>query len=89
MVLTIPSRSLVDPVSDDSCAFFELLGQSLVEMVKEGLVQGADINSFNIPLYFPYEDEVRNIIESEGSFSIENLNVFKVIGIHMTRITQT
>ncbi|KAM0063217.1 putative salicylate carboxymethyltransferase [Helianthus debilis subsp. tardiflorus] len=78
MVLTIPSRSLVDPASDDSCAFFELLGQSLVDMVKEGLVQGADINSFNIPLYFPCEDEVRNIIESKGSFSVENLNVFKV-----------
>ncbi|KAJ0507969.1 putative methyltransferase [Helianthus annuus] len=78
MVLTILSRSLVDPASDDSCASIDLLGQSLIDMVKEGLVKGEDINSFNIPLYFPCEDEVRDIIESEGSFSIENLTVFKV-----------
>ncbi|KAJ0507959.1 putative salicylate carboxymethyltransferase [Helianthus annuus] len=78
MVLTFPARSIVNPTSDDSCAFWELLGQSLIDMLKEGLVQGSNLNSFNIPLYFPCEDEVRNAIEYEGSFSLKNLNVFKL-----------
>ncbi|KAI7744322.1 hypothetical protein M8C21_032738 [Ambrosia artemisiifolia] len=78
MILTITSRSSVDPTSEDNCDLFELLGQSLIDMLKEGLVRGEDINSFNIPIYCPCVDEVRNIIESEGSFSIEDLNVFKI-----------
>ncbi|MFS7984140.1 putative methyltransferase [Helianthus anomalus] len=45
-------------------------------MLKE--VCGSNLNSFNIPLYFPCEDEVRNAIEYEGSFSLKNLNVFKL-----------
>ncbi|MFS7984148.1 putative jasmonate O-methyltransferase [Helianthus anomalus] len=76
MVLTFPARSIVNPTSDDSCAFWELLGQSLIDMLKE--VCGSNLNSFNIPLYFPCEDEVRNAIEYEGSFSLKNLNVFKL-----------
>ncbi|KAI3675052.1 hypothetical protein L1987_84634 [Smallanthus sonchifolius] len=78
MVLTIPARSIVDPTTDDCCALLELLGQSLVDMLKEGLVQESDIISFNVPVYFPCEDEIRNVIESEGSFSLETMNNFRV-----------
>ena len=34
MVLTILGRSISDPTSDDCCCFWELLAQSLVDMVK-------------------------------------------------------
>ncbi|KAI3696072.1 hypothetical protein L1987_79081 [Smallanthus sonchifolius] len=54
MVLTFPARSIVDPTSEDGSALMELLGQSLVDMLKEGLVQESDINSFNIPAYIPW-----------------------------------
>ncbi|XP_076891875.1 S-adenosyl-L-methionine:benzoic acid/salicylic acid carboxyl methyltransferase 3-like [Bidens hawaiensis] len=78
MILTFPGRRIVDPTSEDGSALFELLGQSLVDILKEGLVRGSDINSFNLPFYFPCEDEVTNIIKNEGSFSLENMNVFKL-----------
>ncbi|KAI7755672.1 hypothetical protein M8C21_030947 [Ambrosia artemisiifolia] len=78
MVLTFPGRSMVDPTSEDSCALLGLLGQSLVDISREGLVQEQDIISFNIPMYTPCENEVRNAIENEGSFSITNMNNFKV-----------
>ncbi|KAJ0523271.1 putative methyltransferase [Helianthus annuus] len=78
MILTFLAREVADPTIDDCWAHLELLGQSLVDMIKEGLVRESDINSFNVPLYFPCEEEVRNIIEYERSFSLENMNVFKI-----------
>ncbi|KAK1435039.1 hypothetical protein QVD17_00794 [Tagetes erecta] len=76
MVLTLRGRSSLDPTSDDSSKFLEFLTKSLLEMVKEGLVRESDINSFNIPFYFPHKDEVRNIIEAHGSFSLDDMNIF-------------
>ncbi|KAI3693862.1 hypothetical protein L1987_76817 [Smallanthus sonchifolius] len=76
MILTIAGRSITDPTSDDCCIGWELLAKSLADMLKEGLVQESKINSFNIPLYSPYEDEVRDVIQKEGSFSLHSLNSF-------------
>ncbi|KAI3741181.1 hypothetical protein L1987_58848 [Smallanthus sonchifolius] len=79
MVLTFVGRSVVDPTSDDGCSpLWEVLAQSLLDMAKEGLVQESDIISFNVPVYYPCEDEVRNIIENEGIFSFECLTTFQV-----------
>nr|XP_043620281.1 probable jasmonic acid carboxyl methyltransferase 2 [Erigeron canadensis] len=76
IVITIPGRSIIDPTSDDCCIIWELLARSLVDMVKEGLIQESDINSFNIPYYTPFEDEVRDVIQEEGSFVLGSLNSF-------------
>ncbi|KAL4579698.1 hypothetical protein LXL04_015856 [Taraxacum kok-saghyz] len=80
MVLTFLGRSNVDHrTTDDGCfRLFELLAQSLLDMVKEGLVKVSYLNSFNIPNYAPCEDEVKNAIHNEGSFSLDTLNVFHV-----------
>nr|XP_043637565.1 benzoate carboxyl methyltransferase-like [Erigeron canadensis] len=78
MVLTFPARSISDPTSEDGCIHWGLLAQSLHDMAKEGLVQELDIIAFNMPFYLPCEDEVRNHIKNEGSFSLDNLNVFQV-----------
>ncbi|KAK9076496.1 hypothetical protein SSX86_004830 [Deinandra increscens subsp. villosa] len=76
MILTIPGRSIPDPSSDDCCIIWELLAKSLVDMVKEGMVQESKINEFNIPYYTPYEDEVKDVIQKEGSFSLQSLDGF-------------
>ncbi|KAM0071839.1 putative methyltransferase [Helianthus debilis subsp. tardiflorus] len=44
----------------------------------QGLVRESDLNSFNLPLYYPCVDEVRDVIKNEGSFSLDNLTVFQV-----------
>ncbi|PWA65169.1 S-adenosyl-L-methionine-dependent methyltransferases superfamily protein [Artemisia annua] len=78
MVLTFIGRRTMDPTRDDSGCIWELLAHSLLDMLKEGLVLESDINSFNIPNYFPCEEEVVKIIQNEGSFSLDNLDVFEV-----------
>ncbi|CAK9182650.1 unnamed protein product [Ilex paraguariensis] len=71
------SRSIVDPTWDDCCFVWELLTKSPLDMVPEGLVQEEDIDSFNMPFYTPYKDEVKDIIEGEGSFTLDKLEVFE------------
>ncbi|KAI3688069.1 hypothetical protein L1987_81775 [Smallanthus sonchifolius] len=78
MVLTLPGRSKVDPTSDDCWSLWDLLTKSLLEMLKEELVRESDINSFNLPFYLPCEDELRNIIQDDGSFSLDNMNAYEV-----------
>ncbi|XP_076893646.1 putative methyltransferase TCM_000331 [Bidens hawaiensis] len=78
MVLTFHSRSSLDPTKDECSTFWELLTMSLLEMLKEGLVRESDINSFNLPFYFPHEDELRNIIEADGSFALDDMDIFEV-----------
>ncbi|KAL7593443.1 benzoate carboxyl methyltransferase [Lactuca sativa] len=78
MVLTFRGRSRADPTTDDGARIFELLAQSLLNMVKEGLVQESYMHSFNVPNYAPCEDEVRCTIHDEGSFSLDTFNVFQV-----------
>ncbi|GKB58398.1 benzoate carboxyl methyltransferase [Tanacetum coccineum] len=78
MVLTFLGRRTRDPTRDDSGCIWELLAHSLLDMLKEGLVRESYINSFNIPNYFPCEDEVVKIIKNEGSFSLDKLDVFEV-----------
>ena len=44
----------------------------------QGLVLEADIDTFNLPYYNPYEGQVREIIEMEGSFDINKLETFAI-----------
>lgn len=37
-----------------------------------------DIDSLNIPMYLPHEEEVKGVIESEGSFELNKLEVIEV-----------
>lgn len=77
MVLTFGTRSAADPTTDDSSFTWDLLAKSLLDMAAEGLVKEADIDSFNLPHYPPYKDEVKAIIEEEGSFTLDRIEVLE------------
>ncbi|KAM6567618.1 hypothetical protein CsatA_026746 [Cannabis sativa] len=82
MVLTMPfapngvtfSRVLM-------CVVFHLLGSSLMDMAKEGLVNEDQVNSFNnsfnIPVYLVSQNEMKELIEVNGCFSIEKMELTK------------
>ncbi|KAK8634246.1 hypothetical protein V6N13_015074 [Hibiscus sabdariffa] len=77
MLLTLIGRSISDPTSKDCCYLWDLFTKSLHDLVAEGLMHESDIDSFNVPYYFPCEEEVREIIESEGSFILDKIIVFE------------
>ncbi|GMI79506.1 hypothetical protein like AT5G66430 [Hibiscus trionum] len=78
MMLTMIGRRSTDPTSKDNCCIWELLTKSLIDLVAKGLVRKSDVDSFCIPLYYPCEDEVRKIIQKEGSFVLNEIDKFEV-----------
>ncbi|KAK9269766.1 hypothetical protein L1049_001544 [Liquidambar formosana] len=56
---------------------WELLGLALNDMVLEGLIEEAKLDSFNLPLYASTSEEVRRVVQTEGSFNIQRLEIFK------------
>ncbi|KAL1803404.1 hypothetical protein ACET3Z_032051 [Daucus carota] len=78
MVLTLLGRSIEDPTSKDCCYIYGLVAKSLHDLLAEGLLREEDINTFNLPIYTPCTSELKAIIKSEGSFSLERLETFEV-----------
>nr|UMB49592.1 salicylic acid methyltransferase [Geranium robertianum] len=78
MILTFIGRSSDDPKTNDCCLFWELLSKSLLDMASEGMVEESDVDSFNIPNYYPSKREVKEIVEREGSFIIDEMDSFGV-----------
>ncbi|XVF57284.1 hypothetical protein PTKIN_Ptkin06aG0192700 [Pterospermum kingtungense] len=76
MVLSFMARKNPNPSNEDY--IWELLAKSLLDLVEQGLVKEADVDSFNFPLYTPCKEEVAAIIEKQGSFDINELQVFEV-----------
>lgn len=44
---------------------------------KQGKIKEDEIDSFNMPSYTPYEEEIKKIIQMEGSFTLERLEAFE------------
>ncbi|KAK2999221.1 hypothetical protein RJ639_023870, partial [Escallonia herrerae] len=78
LVLVFLGRSIADPTSKDSCCIWYPLLKSLFDMMAEGLVKERDIDSFNMPIYMPYRDEVIAMIQKDGSFGLTTLEAFEV-----------
>ncbi|KAL5722377.1 salicylate carboxymethyltransferase [Ranunculus cassubicifolius] len=78
MVITIMGRQSSDPASKECCWALDVLAHSLAELVSEGRVEVDKFNSFNWPIYFTRTEELQPIIEEEGSFHIDLLDLFEV-----------
>ncbi|PIA36700.1 hypothetical protein AQUCO_03300128v1 [Aquilegia coerulea] len=76
MVLTILGRRNTDPSIKENCDSWELLALSLRDMVSQGLVDEAKLDSFNLPMYSPCVEEVKAIIQEQGSFHLNVMETF-------------
>ncbi|XP_039002842.1 S-adenosyl-L-methionine:benzoic acid/salicylic acid carboxyl methyltransferase 3-like [Hibiscus syriacus] len=76
MVLSFAARTNPNPTDENYG--LELVAISLLDLIAQGVVKEADVDSFNLPLYSPCKEEVAEIVEREGSFEIEELRVFEV-----------
>ncbi|VVA31496.1 PREDICTED: salicylate [Prunus dulcis] len=63
--------------SDDPLCIWEFVGTKLNDMVLEGLIEEEKLDTFNMPYYAPTTKEIEEVIEAEGSFILQNLEVFK------------
>ncbi|KAJ1389330.1 SAM dependent carboxyl methyltransferase [Sesbania bispinosa] len=75
MVLTFIGRERPHPISDPCVV---IIGMVLKDMVLEGLVEEAKLDSFNMPIYEPTIEEVRQVIEVEGSFILQTLKTIQM-----------
>ncbi|GAU44829.1 hypothetical protein TSUD_327110, partial [Trifolium subterraneum] len=55
-----------------------VIGMVLKEMVKEGLVEEEKLDLFDFPAYYPTVEEVKQLIEEEGSFTLQTIKTFKM-----------
>ncbi|KAM5548628.1 hypothetical protein ABKV19_000180 [Rosa sericea] len=63
--------------SKDPLCIWEFVGLKLHDMVLDGLIEEEKLDTFNLPYYAPTTDEVKEVIEAEGSFTLQNLEVFR------------
>lgn len=75
MVLSFLGRRSLDPTTEESCYQWELLAQALMSMAKEGIIEEEKIDAFNAPYYAASSEELKMVIEKEGSFSIDRLEI--------------
>nr|GMD74457.1 salicylate carboxymethyltransferase-like [Ipomoea batatas] len=75
MVLYFLGRRCEDHISSNNNVW-ELLVKVLNNLSAEGVVDEEKVNSFNFPIYWASPNEVKMVVEKEGSFSIEYLENF-------------
>ncbi|XP_044327858.1 anthranilate O-methyltransferase 3-like [Triticum aestivum] len=54
-----------------------LLAQSLRSLVKEGLLEKEKLDSFNLPIYAPSVNEVKEVVAQNGLFNISHIKLFE------------
>ncbi|XP_073136870.1 benzoate carboxyl methyltransferase-like [Henckelia pumila] len=78
MVLTFINRSGDDFSAKEEYVHYDVLAQTLLDMVTQGLLEKDDLYSFNVPIYMPCQLEVESIINQQGSFKIDKIFSFPV-----------
>ncbi|XP_027907203.1 7-methylxanthosine synthase 1-like [Vigna unguiculata] len=74
MLLTLIGRDETHKIGNP----VEVIGMVLNDMVQEGLVEEKKLDFFDLPIYGATAEEVRQVIEEEGSFAIQTLRTFNI-----------
>ncbi|XVE85605.1 hypothetical protein DITRI_Ditri17bG0103800 [Diplodiscus trichospermus] len=75
IILSIPDSRVPSGVMAD------LLCSTLMEMAKEGIISESQVDTFNLPLYAASDEEMKEITEGNGYFSIERIETAPVSNI--------
>ncbi|XP_048328858.2 loganic acid O-methyltransferase-like isoform X2 [Ziziphus jujuba] len=63
----------IHPSQSSANMMLDLIGSSLIDLVKEGKVDEEKVDSFNVPMYFMSPKELEAAVERNGCFSIERM----------------
>ncbi|XP_010270092.1 PREDICTED: indole-3-acetate O-methyltransferase 1-like [Nelumbo nucifera] len=79
MFLVCLGRTSVDPTDQGGAGllFGTHFQDAWDDLVQEGLVDAEKRDSFNIPVYAPSLQDFKEVVEADGSFGINNLQVFR------------
>ncbi|GFZ21294.1 S-adenosyl-L-methionine-dependent methyltransferases superfamily protein [Actinidia rufa] len=76
MVVIMPAHPEGDrPSQSMARVALDFIEQSFVDMVKVGSISEAELDSFNLPLYSPSLKEMTQLVQSNGCFSIESMEL--------------
>ncbi|ONK70106.1 uncharacterized protein A4U43_C05F30320 [Asparagus officinalis] len=78
MVITSLGRSDVDPLGGEVNCLYGLLAKALNSLVSEGVVDKEKVDAFDLPLYAPAIEEVKELVQNEGSFEFYQAKVFEL-----------
>ncbi|KAL3635617.1 hypothetical protein CASFOL_020164 [Castilleja foliolosa] len=78
MVLAFLGRAFTDSSFKDDFTPFQVISEALSDMVAQGRIEKEDLYSFNLPFYTPSLREAEAIIDGEGSFNLEKMEVIMV-----------
>ncbi|XP_057458828.1 probable jasmonic acid carboxyl methyltransferase 2 isoform X1 [Lotus japonicus] len=81
--LTLDGSMVLSLLGRENAAFEKGTTQDLIElvlkdMVLEGLLEETKLDCFNMPIYIPTVEEVKQIIEAEGSFTLQTLKTIQI-----------
>ncbi|KAH8481233.1 hypothetical protein H0E87_031692, partial [Populus deltoides] len=81
-VMIFPANPTGIPYSQTfTGAMFELLESSLLDLAKEGKISEAQVDSFNLPMYVPSLEEMMELVQKNGCFDIEKMELTSP-GVH-------
>ncbi|XP_056168959.1 1,3,7-trimethyluric acid N-methyltransferase CkTcS-like [Syzygium oleosum] len=79
LVLILNGREDKDSASTDGYFFWEKLGEAIADLVSEGgFVKEDKLDTLNVPYHTASSEEVRSIVDEEGSFEIEYLEIMGI-----------
>lgn len=77
VVLTLLGRKETDASNGKYFSLWDLLAVSLNAMVLEGTIQEEDVHTFNMPFYAPSMEEIKEVIQHDGSFDLKQELIFE------------
>ncbi|KAI3410689.1 uncharacterized protein J3R85_018536 [Psidium guajava] len=86
--MVLPGKPDLVPDSQTTTGLaFELLGSCLMDMAKAGTVSKAKVESFNLPIYFPSETELKQAIGRNRFFDVERIQTLHHPKVHAVSST--
>lgn len=71
----VPGGMIVLILPQSIGRLMKFFGSSLMDLVNEGKLDESLFNSFNVPIYFPSPEDMTKVVEKNGCFSIERIEL--------------
>ncbi|ONK70107.1 uncharacterized protein A4U43_C05F30330 [Asparagus officinalis] len=78
IVITFLGRSNLSPLRGEMSYLWGLLAKALNSFVSDGVVEKEKVDTFDLPFYAPAMEEVKKVVQNEGSFEFYQAQAFEL-----------